>query len=187
MKNQKIFPALLIPIILLAWIGITRVPTSSLPTTSIEAPKENFLAPDFKLNSINGAPISLAELQGRPLVVNFWASWCPPCRAEMPAFQQAWQEYRDTDLAIIAINATHQDTLSDIENFIDQNHLEFPILLDLDGSVSSSYHIHSLPTTYIINHKGVITKTIIGGPIPLSLLRVQIEQLLQDEIDDPGN
>ena len=187
MKIQKLLPSLFFPAILLVWIWVSRVPTSSLPSDTIEAPKENFQAPTFTLNSIADASISLDELQGRPLILNFWASWCPPCRSEMPAFQQAWQEYHETDLAIVAINATNQDSLNDIINFIDEKDLEFPILLDIDGNVSSSYNIHSLPTTYMINREGVITKIIIGGPIPLSLLRVQADQLLQERIDVPNN
>ena len=96
-------------------------------------------------------------------------------------------EYGDTDLIILAVNATHQDSLSDIEIFIDQHNLEFPVLLDKSGSVSSTYQIHSLPTTFVINREGIIIKELIGGPLPLSLLRVQADQLLQEEIDVPGN
>lgn len=180
MKIQKASPALFIPFILVAWIWISRVPISSLPTAMIEAPKENFLAPDFTLNTIDGKPFTLQELKGRPVILNFWASWCPPCRAEMPAFQLAWQEYSDTDLVILAVNATHQDSIPEINQFIDQNNLDFTVLLDIAGNVSSAYQIHALPTTFLIDRDGIITKTLIGGPIPLSLLRVHANQLLQE-------
>ncbi len=186
MKIQKVTPVLFIPLFLFAWIWISRVPLSSMPTTIIEAPKANFLAPDFTLNSLDGEPVTLQELKGRPVILNFWASWCPPCRAEMPAFQLAWQEYMDTDLVILAVNATHQDTISEINQFIEQNNLEFAILLDMTGKVSSSYQIHSLPTTFLIDRDGIITKTIIGGPIPLALLRVHANQLLQEKTDVPS-
>jgi len=105
----------------------------------------------------------------------------------MSAFQEAWQEYSGTDLVILAVNTTQQDSLSDIENFVYQHHLGFPILLDKNGSVSSTYQIHSLPTTFIISREGVIRKTLIGGPLPLSLLRVQADHLLQEKINVPGN
>jgi peroxiredoxin len=97
----------------------------------------------------------------------------------MPDFQQARIEYADTDLEIIAINATHQDSLADVERFVQQNMLEFPILLDSGGNASHSYQIHSLPTTFIIDREGVIIKTLIGGPVPLSLLRIEANQLLE--------
>jgi peroxiredoxin len=187
MKLQKSLLSIAIPIILLVWIWATRIPPSSLPSSAIEAPKENFLAPDFELKTIEGTTINLAELQGHPLILNFWASWCPPCRAEMPALQQAWLEYYDSGLLIIAVNVTHQDSRTDIEDFIVQNRLDFPIPLDIDGSVSAAYQIHLLPTTYIINQEGIITKKIIGGPIPLSLIRVQADQLLQGKHDVPTN
>jgi cytochrome c biogenesis protein CcmG/thiol:disulfide interchange protein DsbE len=186
MKINNSLSALAVPLILLAWIWVSRIPPSALPSSAIEAPKENFLAPDFRLISIDDSEIILSELKGQPIILNFWASWCPPCRAEMPAFQEAWQEYSDTDLVILAVNATHQDSLLAVEKFIDQYHLNFPILLDKSGSVSSAYQIHSLPTTFVINREGVIITELIGGPLPLSLLRVQADQLLQEEINVPG-
>ena len=187
MKIKFSLSALAIPLVLLAWIWVSRIPPSALPSSAIEAPKENFLAPDFNLLSMEDSKIKLSDLRGKPVILNFWASWCPPCRAEMPAFQKAWQEYGDTDLIILAVNATHQDSLSDIEIFIDQHHLEFPILLDISGGVSADYQIHSLPTTFVINREGIIIKELIGGPIPLSLLRVQADQLLQETSDVPSN
>ena len=105
----------------------------------------------------------------------------------MPDFQQAWQEYRNSDLIILAVNATHQDTLPDLERFIELNDLEFPILLDMYGTVSSAYQIRALPTTFLINREGVITKTMIGGPIPLSLLRVEADLLLKDDNNASDN
>lgn len=101
----------------------------------------------------------------------------------MPAFQQAWQEYSHSSLVILSVNVTNRDSRADIDNFIDDNHLDFPVLLDVNGSVSKTYQIHSLPTTFIINKDGVIINTLIGGPIPLSLLRVQADQLLQENVD----
>lgn len=141
---------------------------------------ENFLAPDFTLTSLDETVISLSDLQGRPVILNFWASWCPPCRAEMPAFQDAWLEFGDSELVIIGVNATRQDSLPEINAFLAAIPVNFPILLDFDGSATAAYRVHSLPTTYFINRSGVITDIIIGGPIPLSLLRIQADQLLQE-------
>lgn len=180
MKNKALLTAVIVPLLLLFWMVASRVPQSLLPSTSIESPKENFLAPDIVLDTLSGSEVSLAGLHGKPIILNFWASWCPPCRAEMPDFQEAWQEYQKTDLQIISVNSTHQDSLPAINSFITTHKIEFPILLDTDGSTSAAYQIHSLPSTFFINRSGIITKIIIGGPIPLSLLRIQADLLLQD-------
>jgi peroxiredoxin len=180
MKNKISLVAFLIPVLMLGWIFLTRVPPSSLPPSSLEAPKEGFLAPGFNLNSLSNDEYQISSYSGKPIILNFWASWCPPCRAEMPDFQQAWEEYQETDLQIIAVNATNQDSLPEISRFLTSHQVDFPILLDPSGSTSSAYQIHSLPTTFFINRSGVITKIIIGGPVPLSLLRIQADQLLKE-------
>lgn len=180
MKNKTLFTIVFTPLLLLGWILLSRVPPSLLPSTSIEAPKENFLAPDIVLESYIGADVSLSNLHGKPIILNFWASWCPPCRAEMPDFQEAWEEYQGTDLQIISVNSTQQDSLPAISSFVAAHNIEFPILLDTNGNASASYQVHSLPSTFFINRDGIITKIIIGGPIPLSLLRIQADLLLQD-------
>lgn len=180
MKINANLRLLILPVALLGWMWLSRIPPSAIPSSSLEAPQENFLAPDFRLASPNNDKFQLSDHKGQPIILNFWASWCPPCRAEMPAFQEAWLENRDSDLLIVAVNATNQDSINDIHSFVEENNLDFPILLDTNGSVTTSYQVFSLPTTFFISRSGVITKIIIGGPIPLSLLRVQAEQLLQD-------
>ncbi len=164
----------------LFWISFSRLPVDINPDATVEAAQVGFLAPDFNLSSLDSQEIGLLDLKGKPVILNFWASWCPPCKAEMPAFEQAFQEYQATDLQIIAINATDQDSQSDVSRFIQQHGITFPIPLDSTGSVSRDYLIHSLPTTYFIDKNGVIKEIIIGGPIPISLLRIQANQLLSD-------
>ncbi len=164
----------------LAWIWFSRLQVDSGRSSSMEAAQVGFSAPDFRLTGLDSQEIGLNDLKGRPIILNFWASWCPPCKAEMPAFQKASKEYSDTELQVIAINATNQDSLSDVKQFVEQHGITFPIPLDQTGSVSSDYLVHSLPTTYFIDQNGIITEVIIGGPIPLSLLRIQASQLLAE-------
>ena len=164
----------------LAWIWFARFPVGPGPSSPIEAAQVGFLAPDFTLSSLYSQEIRLANLKGGPIVLNFWASWCPPCKAEMPAFQEAFQEYSGSDLQIIAINATNQDSVTEVTQFIEEYGISFPIPLDQSGAVSRDYQVHSLPTTYFIDKNGIIKEIIIGGPIPLSLLRIQISQLLAE-------
>ncbi|MCJ7715036.1 MAG: TlpA family protein disulfide reductase [Anaerolineales bacterium] len=163
-----------------AWIWFSRLPSTISNSKPITAPQETFLAPEFRLSTTDGDEISLSELFGSPVIVNFWASWCPPCRSEMPAFQQIYEEYEEKGLVIAAVNATNQDSISNAVDFVSTNNLTFPVLLDISGAASSSYNLHSLPTTFFIDSEGVIRKVIIGGPIPTSLIRVEIEKLFQE-------
>lgn len=165
----------------LAWIWVSRIPTEPGYLQSIIAPQESFLAPDLNLTTLSGENFTLSEFRGSPVIINFWASWCPPCRAEMPAFQQVFAEYEDLGLIIAAVNATNQDSLSEAAAFASENNLTFPIPLDKTGSASRSYNLYSLPTTVFIDNQGIIRKIIIGGPIPTALIRVQVDKLFQDE------
>ena len=163
----------------LVWIWLSRVPDGSR-SFSLEAAQVGFSAPGFALTSLDDRSIGLVDFDGKPVILNFWASWCPPCKAEMPAFQQASMEFSHTDLQIIAVNATSQDSLINVRQFVDQYDITFPIPLDLTGAITMDYLVHSLPTTFFIDKNGIIVDVIIGGPIPLSLLRIQGNQLLMD-------
>ena len=162
------------------WIWLSREPANVSSQNRLQAPQAGLYTPGFSLSSIDGKEVSLADLAGSPIIINFWASWCPPCRAEMPDFQQAYLEYSDTDLVLISINSTSQDSLQDVLSFVESYQLTFPILLDTTGVVTRTFNVHSLPTSFFIDRGGIITKVLIGGPIPLSLMRVEINKLLLD-------
>ena len=164
----------------LAWIWSTRTPGYAQQLSRLAAPQEGFFAPDFTLNSLSNEEVTLSDLHGKPLIINFWASWCPPCRAEMPALQKTYNEFQSKDLVILGINATNQDRLSDVIKFVGDNNLTFPILLDQTGSISGLYNLNSLPTTFFIDQSGIIQKIIVGGPLPTALLRVEIGNLLEE-------
>jgi cytochrome c biogenesis protein CcmG/thiol:disulfide interchange protein DsbE len=180
MQKSTLFKTILV-IFGFAWVWISRLPPGQESQSAIQAPQSGFTAPDFALETHSGDQLELKDLRGKAVILNFWASWCPPCRAEMPAFQQAADEFSDKDLIVLGVNATSQDSLTDVEIFISDHQLEFPILLDVQGQISRVYQIHSLPTTYFIDQEGVIKKVIVGGPIPLSLLRIEISHLLQED------
>lgn len=177
---RKFLLSALVSLSALAWLWFTRLGPDDQPTVAIQAPQEGFSAPSFTLQTVSGDSIALADLEGKALILNFWASWCPPCRAEMPAFQTASEEYSSTNLEIIAVNATSQDSLESVAGFLDQYLVTFPILLDTTGQVGRTYQVRSLPTTFFIDGNGVIQEILIGGPIPLPLLRVKANQLLEE-------
>jgi thiol-disulfide isomerase/thioredoxin len=176
---RKIIPIVFVSIAGIIWIWFSKASIHQEAQESTYAPQVGFQSPSISLQTLNGDGFHLSDHAGQPLVINFWASWCPPCRAEMPDFQQAFGEYGDTDLVIAAINATNQDSPNDARTFIEGNNITFTIPLDPTGATSNLYNIHSLPTTFFINRDGKISRIIIGGPIPLPLLRSEIDKLIQ--------
>ena len=160
------------------WIWISRPGPDLMPKSEI-LPQEGYLAPDFDLKSFTGENVSLSDYRGSPVILNFWASWCPPCQREMPDFSKAQLEFDEQGVTILAVNALHRDSISALNAFLAKNPVSFQVLLDDSGAINQAYQVHSLPTTYFIDAKGVIRKIIIGGPIPLSLIRIEINQLLE--------
>ncbi len=163
------------------WIWISRTPTRINGYSFEQIPYKGFSAPDFNLETIDGKSVQLSELRGHPVIINLWASWCPPCRAEMPALQNVYNTYQDEGLVVLAVNATNQDNIQSAIKFTQSHDLTFTILLDNTGKVSNLYKLRSLPTTYFIDEKGIIQEIVIGGPMAEALLRVRVEKLLDGE------
>lgn len=159
------------------WIIFSSPKPADIVDWKATAPKTGFTAPDFELETPLGEIIKLSDFRGKSVVLNFWASWCPPCRAEMPALQNIYSEYREKDVIILGVNATHNDSIVKAIEFAQLNKLTFPILFDTTGMTNKEYQINSLPTTFFINSNGVIQDVIIGGPISEIVLKSQIEEL----------
>lgn len=145
----------------------------------IPLPVKGHLAPDFSLETPTGRKIALYDLHGQAVLVNVWATWCPPCRAEMPAIQRYYQLYQDQGLTVLGVNSTVQDNPLDIVPFINEYNLTFPILLDETGQLGPKYDLRSLPSSYFINRDGTIYDIVIGGPMSDALLRTDIEEILK--------
>jgi cytochrome c biogenesis protein CcmG/thiol:disulfide interchange protein DsbE len=178
--SQKTLIGISIVTLVLAgvWIWLSISPPGSTTQGEIQAPQQGFTAPDFTLETFEGGAISLSELRGKPVLVNFWASWCPPCRSEMPAMQRVYEDFEQQDFMVLAVNSTHQDNLGDALTFAKERQLTFPILLDRDGSVGALYDIRSLPTSFFIDPQGVIHDVVVGGPMSEALLRIRVEEML---------
>lgn len=161
------------------WIWLSAPPDGATTGGAIPAPRAGFLAPDFSLPDAEGNLTTLSDLRGQAVLVNLWASWCTPCQAEMPAMQRVYEAYREQGFTILAVNATHQDSQAAAAQFAAEKGLTFPILYDLDGSVSQSYQMTALPSSFFILPDGTINEVIIGGPMAEALLRVRVEQLLE--------
>lgn len=163
----------------LLWIGFSAAPPGAVTGGGIPAPQAGFLAPDFTLVTLDGQTVTLSELRGQVVLLNLWASWCPPCREEMPAMQRVWEEYRERGVMVLAVNSTSQDTRAEAQAFVTENGLTFPIPLDTSGEVTRLYRVSSLPTSFFIGADGVIHEVVIGGPMAEALLRIRVEQLLR--------
>jgi cytochrome c biogenesis protein CcmG/thiol:disulfide interchange protein DsbE len=175
--TQRIILYILLLIAGAAWTVLSMDPL--IGSAQAPAPQSGFAAPDFALNTPTGETYTLSELKGNAVLVNLWATWCPPCRAEMPAIQKIYDEYREEGLIVLAINMTSQDNALNITPFVEQYELDFPILLDETGEVAAAYQLRSLPSSYFIDRAGIISEIVIGGPMSEALLRTRIEKILE--------
>jgi len=161
------------------WIALTPVINETSPAQAV-VPRPGFSAPDFELLTASGETVRLQQLRGQVVLLNLWASWCPPCKAEMPAIQAVHQAYQQQGLVVLAVNSTFQDDRRSALDFAGQNGLSFPILFDEQGAVTRLYQVRALPTTFFIDRQGVIRYTDVGGPLPEALLRVRLGELLAE-------
>lgn len=134
-------------------------------------------APAFTLKSLSGKTYSLSGAKGKPLVLNFWNSWCPPCKEETPELVKLHDRYRGK-FHLYGINVTSNDTVGAVKLFSQDYKVDYPILLDRSGKVAKQYLIRGMPTTYLINAKGIIVGKIVGylGP---EVLRKKIQALVE--------
>jgi peroxiredoxin len=138
----------------------TEPDSTSQPTTANnDGLKIGAKAPDFELKTLSGETVKLSSLKGKKVMLNFWATWCPPCKAEMPDMEKFYKE-AGKDVVILAVNI---DPQLDVKGFVNQYGITFPILLDQKDEVNESYQILSIPTTYFINSNGVIQNKYTGA------------------------
>lgn len=157
-------------------VTLDEIPTFGTPVTPAAAailsglggPEVGAAAPNFITNDLDGNPVELSELAGQPVILNFWATWCAPCRIEMPELQATYETYQDEELIILAVN--RQETPDIIRPyFYDEMQLTFTPLVDESGLVANLYSVLVMPTTYFINPEGIIT-AIHRGPLSESQL-----------------
>ena len=165
----------------LAWTLRSAVPPGETTQGRAPSPRVGFAAPDFSLDLLGGGRVTLSELRGKVVILNLWASWCPPCRAEMPALQRIYESNRLRGLEVLAVNTTFQDSEAGAAEFAREFGLSFPVLLDRSGEVSRTYLLRALPTTFFIDRGGVIREVVLGGPMSETKIRTAVEELLQEE------
>ena len=119
------------------------------------------IAPNFKLQTLNGETVQLSDYKGKRVIVNFWATWCPPCRAEIPDFQKL---YEKKDVEILAVNLTEtEESTEGVEGFVKEFEMTFPVVMDVNSDVSNTYQVSAYPTSYMIDSNGRIQFVAMGA------------------------
>ncbi|MGP4081848.1 peroxiredoxin family protein [Pseudalkalibacillus sp. R45] len=127
--------------------------------------KQGNIAPDFTLETMDGGSVKLSDFKGKNIIVNFWATWCPPCRAEMPEMQEYYEANKDNNFVILAVNMTKTEkSQMDVKQFVEEDfELTFPVVMDLKHEVTNTYEVTGYPTSYFIDKEGVIQYKVVGA------------------------
>jgi peroxiredoxin len=134
-------------------------------------------APDFSLQAMDGKTYRLSELAGRPVLINYWATWCIPCKTELPILEKLHQEYLQKGVVIISVDAIEQDSTDKVQDLIDQFSMTFPVLLDQGGQFANLYQAMFFPTTVLVDASGVIREINLGDSTEAEL-RTSLEKIL---------
>ncbi|MBI1885362.1 MAG: TlpA family protein disulfide reductase [Chloroflexi bacterium] len=153
----------------------------SLPARLVRAgfdvgPEEGKLAPNFLLPTLDGGELRLSRLRGKPVVLNFWATWCSPCRREIPQLVDAYDRFRDQGLAVVGVNL--QEDRDTIQDYSDDFGMDFPIPIDHSGDVGREYRLLGLPTTYFIDRDGVV-RSVYRGPFLETVRDIRVQGAIQ--------
>jgi cytochrome c biogenesis protein CcmG/thiol:disulfide interchange protein DsbE len=181
MEAEKLFQKLATAIVIIVSVGflgflvwgmLNKQPLTGLSgITMLNRP-----APDFTLTTFKGTTISLEGLTGKPLVINFWASWCPPCRIEAPLLERTWRAYKNRDVVFIGVDV--QDREEDALSYIREFDITYPNGPDPTGEISIDYGVSGLPVTFFVSRKGEIVRRWVGA-IERSVLISSIEEIMK--------
>lgn len=178
MKNKEKIAGLVIVVVALVALVGSIVRFSSLEKPQVKervAIKEGGVAPSFTLKDLTGKEVSLADYRGKVVIIDFWATWCPPCRKELPHIQKIYDKYRDKGVTVLAI--TSESNIEKVKDFIEEGGYSFPILIDRRGEANSAYGIRAIPMLFVLDKEGII-QHIHRGYSP------EIEATLSKEIED---
>lgn len=162
-----------------AWINLSRLAADEISyDLASEAPMVGFLAPDFTLTTTDGDKVQLSTLRGKPVILNFWATWCPPCRAEMPALEALWQQYDSGGVLVLGID--QGESAVTVERFArGVVGTTFPLLLDTQREIGAEYGVRALPTTFFIDAQGRVQDIKVGGPLNIATLMGGVDRIIQ--------
>ncbi|MEI7767967.1 MAG: TlpA disulfide reductase family protein [Phycisphaerae bacterium] len=167
---------------MIACVGVMLVASGCVSTTAVPSGQQGQVAPDFSISALDGRRVSLSDYSGKVVILDFWASWCPPCQESLPhiASLATNAELARRGLVVLAVN--EQEAAETIRAFVEQQHLALTVLRDADGTVARSYAVSSMPTTVIIGRDRVV-QTVLTGLSPDSAK--VLEQALTRALDEP--
>ncbi len=158
-------------------VGLTDLPSYLNQDNGLVAAREGDIAPDFELPTLDGGRFRLSDYRGHPVLLNFWASWCGPCRDEMPSLVALGQQHRDTGLVVVGVNI--EEGRGPAQDFADELHIDFELPMDFQGDVTDTYLRIGPPNTYFINAVGVIESMLLGGA-PFASFSAELDALLRN-------
>jgi peroxiredoxin len=142
------------------------------------APELGALAPDFTLETPDGETYTLSDFRGQPVLVNMWATWCGPCRLEMPAIQATYEARQDEGFVVLAVNHTDTDTVPAMVEFGEELGLTFPLLVDPGSQIQKAYQVRAYPSSFFVDEEGIV-QTVHFGPMTEGQLNGYVDGLLQ--------
>ncbi len=142
-------------------LSLILAATAQKPGVGLTSLLDKPQAPDFQLSDVDGNTHRLSDCRGRVVIVNFWATWCPPCRAEMPSMQRAWEKLQQEGIMMLAVNVGEDEDT--IFQFTANYPVEFPLLMDLDSKIIGEWPVRGLPTTFVVDPQGRLAYRAIGG------------------------
>ncbi len=169
-RNRFFLPkGILVLLAVVVVMGILTVPgcaPSSQPVQSVQQEATvgvnvGDLAPDFTLTDLEGNQVSLSDFRGKAVFINFWATWCPPCRAEMPEIEAVYQEYKDKNVVVVGVDIL--ETEDKVRQFVERGGYSWIFVIDTTGEVTNNYGIAAIPTSFFIDRDGIIKAVNIGA------------------------
>lgn len=157
--------------------GDTNVEGGAIAPVESIGIEQGEAAPDFELETLNGEQFKLSDLKGKKVILNFWYTWCPPCREEMPEMQKFYEEFGE-EVEIIAVNLTYMEkSEQDVHDFIDEFSFTYSVPLDREETVAELYKIHAAPTSYFIGTDGIVGQTRRIGPMEYEFMEEMVHAL----------
>jgi peroxiredoxin len=182
-RDRETIVAVLVLLLLALLVPLARgiaVPPRTAAASGAEAAAlTSSVAPDFTLKTVDGASVSLSDYKGKVVLLNFWATWCPPCVRETPRLVRVAEKYKDQGLVVLGVNTTYQDEPAKVEQFVRNQRISYPVLLDPEGVAGEKYPARLMPTSYLIDTDGKIVHTKVGE-VDEATLSEQIEALLPE-------